>query len=847
MGGTKKLVRQTLFRRGRANCGECCRVRHVFFICVLFVSSLRCFAQGAVLEEVRFSREGGLIAGDTQLDILAPQTPGGVVRFTLDNSEPSVDSPVWTSPLPIEGSAVVRARIFEPGGGAGPVKSRHFIRLDDSLVHDPRTAKPFTSNLPIVVIEPFGADIDNDRNPQFTYTVTVRPDESGVASVLGAADYQGRSAMHIRGETSAGFPQRSYSWATQGESGTDKEASLLGMPADSDWVLYAPYTDKTLMRNFLVFSLMRTLRGEGSAMRTVFCEVFVNGDPNTPVGMEDYRGVYVLMEKIKRDKNRVNIAALSPADTDPAAITGGYIFRKDKPSPDYSFSTPIGFVPLQVVEPGNINVEQAAYLKGHLGDFEDALFGDQFADPQTGYAAFIDPLTFIDNQWFVEMTKQIDGYRLSTYFTKDRGRKIRALPLWDYNLSLGNADYLTGENPRGWYYTQGYDYLWYPRLHEDPAYELAYWDRYWELRRGVFSRANLTNEILRIRKILLGGRSESVTNSTPDTVQTPAARHFRQWPILGQYVWPNAPGFANRKTFQSEVSTMLRFVEARISWIDRQNAVNGTIFRPPVISRAGGLVRANSSVAIARYNGTPPAGMRFASGRIYVTTDGRDPRGANGLPQGALYRSPLRISATQTIKARLLSGGHWSPIAQATYIVDAVPAASGNVTVSELMYRAAAPSGEEVAQGFTGASVFDWIEIANISDKPVDLSALRFTEGVTFDFSQLPAVSRTLPVGAARVLVANRAAFIVRYPAVPSASILGEFSGSLSNSGERITLSTASGAVVTDFSYDDFAPWPAADGTNASLEQTEPAAGNPLSDAASWRASPAAGGTPAAL
>ena len=825
-------------------------MRFIVIITALRLVRVSLLGQESVLEEVRFSRAGGLIAEAASLDVIPPVTAGAAVRFTTDNSEPSASSPLWNGPVAIEHSAVIRARVVGSGGELGPVKSRHFVRLDSALVSDAKTGRPFTSNLPIVVIEPFGADIDNSRDSQFTYVATIRPDANGVASVQGEGDYQGRGAMHLRGETSAGFAQRSYAWETHDEAGFDKAESVLGMPAESDWVMHAPYTDKTLMRNFLVFSLMRSLRGEGSAMRTVFCEVFVNDDPNTPVGMEDYRGVYVAMEKIKRDKNRVNIAGLSPADVDPALLSGGYIFRKDKPSPDYSFSTPIGFVPLQVVEPPDINSQQAAYLEAHLGQFEEALFGGDFSNPQTGYAAFIDPLTFIDNQWFVEVTKQIDGYRLSTYFTKDRGRKIRALPLWDYNLSLGNADYLSGDNPRGWYFAEGYDYEWYPRLHEDPAYALAHWDRYWELRRGVFSKANINREILRIRDTLLNGGAARVSNTTRDSVQSPAARHFRRWPILGEYVWPNGAGYAQRKTYQSEVSTMLRFINSRISWIDRQNAVNGAILRPPVISRRGGAVPANSSVAIARYNAIPPAGMRFATGLIYVTTDGRDPRGSDGLPQGALYRGPIRIGSTQTVKARLLSGTHWSPLAQETYIIGAVPASVGNVTVSEVMYRAATPAAAEIAHGFVNGSAFDWIEIANFSDKPVDLSTLRFTEGVTFDFSTLPAASRTLPAGVAAVLVANRAAFFMRYPAVPPERVLGEFTGSLSNSGERVTLSTVSAtaaAAIADFTYDDFAPWPAADGTDASLEQTAPAARNPLNDPASWRANPIVSGSPGVL
>jgi hypothetical protein len=825
-------------------------VRFLISILCFVVSAVIARAQTPVLEEVVFSRSGGIIADTVVLDVAQPAVSGGVVRYTLDNSEPGEASPEWAGPLQVELSTVVRARIFAPGALPGPVKSRHFIRAGASLVNYLNSGRPFSSNIPLVVVEPFGGDIENSREPLFTYAVTIRPDNTGAASLLGDSDYQGRGAMRIRGETSAGFPQRPFAWETHDETGADKAESLLGMPAESDWVLYNPYTDKTLMRNFLAYSLMRQLRGEGSAMRTVFCEVFINTDPQTPLEMDDYRGVYVLIERIKRDKNRVNIAALGPADSDPALVTGGYIFRKDKPSPDFTFSTGVTFTQLQLTEPELPNSEQAAYIQSHIDDFETALYSDSFADPVAGYAAYIDPLTFIDNQWFVEVTKQIDGYRLSTYFTKDRGRKIRALPIWDYNLSLGNADYLNGWMSRGWYYALddgSGDYFWYPRLHQDPAYELAHWDRYWELRRGVFSKANVNGEIMRLRSVLLAGRREPLTNTTPQSVQSPAARHFRQWPILGTYVWPNAPGFDRRKTFQSEVSTMTRFVNSRIAWIDAQNVRGRAIFRPPVISLPGGIIRAGRSTLITRFNGTPPAGMQFASGRIYYTTDGRDPRGADGRPQGTRYTGALRILQTQTLKARLFDGVKWSPLATATYVVGAAAPTSANITVSELMYHALDPSPADIAQGFLNTSMFDWIEIANTSTTPVDVGTLRFTEGIAFDFAGIGAGQRILAPGAAAVVVANKAAFLLRNPSVPEAAILGEFTGSLANSGERVTLKTATETVVSDFTYDDFTPWPAADGTGASLEQTEPAAANPLDAPASWRASPTQGGTPGVL
>ena len=820
-----------------------------FFIVValsFFVSSLH--AQGVLTEEVTFSRSSGFISAPEVLDVVSPATQGAGVRFTTDNSEPTAASTLWTGPLTITTSAVIRARVVAQDGSLGPVKSRHLIRLDPSLVSYRTTKKPFSSNLPIVVIEPFGADIDNNRLPQLSYTVTIRPDPvTKRASLLGPTDYQGRSTLHQRGETSSGFDQRPYAWETIDETGADKAVSLLGMPEESDWVLYAPYTDKTLMRNELVYSRMRSLRGDGSAMRAEYCEVFVNNDPNTPLSMDDYRGVYVLMEKIKRDSERVSLAKLNSTDTDPALISGGYIFRKDKPSAtNYAFMTGVLGMELQLVEPSVPNVPQASYLETYVSDFENALYGQNFVSPDSGYAAYIDPLTFIDNQWFVEITKQIDGYRLSTYFSKDRGRKVKALPLWDYNLSMGNADYLTGEDPRGWYHDQlgDGDYHWFKRLHEDPAYHLAYWDRYWELRRGVFSNPAILKEISARRSRLLGGRAEAVTNTTSLAIQTPVARHYRRWPILGTYVWPNAPGYDKRKTFQSEVSAMSLFLTNRLGWIDQQNAVNNVIFRPPNLSRPTSRVVSGSLVSISRFNTTAPKGFRFATGQIYYTTDDSDPRGADGTPHGSLYTKALRIAQTQTLKARLYDGTTWSPLAKATYVVSAIAPAATNIAINEVMYHAAPPSVDEVAHGFTTDSDFDWLELANFSTKPVNLAELKLTAGIGFDFTQLPASARSLAPGETALLVANKDAFAYRYASTPASRLLGEYTSTLSNSGETLTLTTSLGTVISSFTYNDSASWPDADGTGRSLQQVNPAGRANLNLPTSWQASAVSGGTP---
>ena len=159
------------------------------------------------------------------------------------------------------------------------------------------------------------------------------------------------------------------------------------------------------------------------------------------------------MEKIKRNEDRVNIKKLEDCDSTEPAITGGYIFKKDKgQSTDVTFSTSREGHQLAFVEPDTPNPQQQAWLDSHLDEFENVLHGSNFADPITGYARYIDLQSFIDTHLWVEIFKNIDGFRLSSYFYKDRGRRITASPVWDYNLSLGNANYLEGQNPTGWYY-----------------------------------------------------------------------------------------------------------------------------------------------------------------------------------------------------------------------------------------------------------------------------------------------------------------------------------------------------------------------------------------------------------
>ena len=157
---------------------------------------------------------------------------------------------------------------------------------------------------------------------------------------------------------------------------------LLGMLQENDWILHGPYTDKTLMRNAIVFELGTQL-GRYTTRRR-YCELFINGD---------YRGVYMLMENIKRDVNRVDIATLLPSDTAGNELTGGYILKVDKFTGDFgggwssSYPTEDELV-IQYHKPevDELHPLQQAYIEGHIAAFEDALAGP-ICRPGTGLRA----------------------------------------------------------------------------------------------------------------------------------------------------------------------------------------------------------------------------------------------------------------------------------------------------------------------------------------------------------------------------------------------------------------------------------------------------------------------------
>ncbi|MHC4643739.1 MAG: lamin tail domain-containing protein, partial [Planctomycetota bacterium] len=375
-----------------------------------------------------------------------------------------------------------------------------------------------------------------------------------------------------------------------------------------------------------------------------------------------------------------------------------------------------------------------------------------------GYAKYIDVDSFFDIHILVELTKNIDGFRLSTYMFKDRGDKLNMGPAWDYNLSLGNADYYQGWLSEGWYYSQlnNTDYPWWRRLFEDPEFRLRYADRWFGLRRKLFT----TDRLL-----------QTVDNAASELDEA-QVRNFNRWQILGVDVWPN---WFIAQTYQEEIVWMKGWLEDRLTWMDTQIGTEFAV-APPAFSQQGGQVNQGFNLTISASPGT-----------IYYTLDGKDPREPfTGNPIGTQYSGQITLNNSTHVKARVRDGITWSALNEATFAIGPV---WDDLRITEIMYH---PRNT----GNINDPNKEFIELKNIGPDTLNLNLVSFTEGIDFTFPEVE-----LGPGECVAVVKNQAVFEAQYGT--SVNIAGQYTGSLANDGERITLVDAIGRTILDFEYKD--------------------------------------------
>lgn len=405
---------------------------------------------------------------------------------------------------------------FPGGGGFGGFGGGFGMGTE----YDPTTTRndvEFTSsNLPIVIIQTEGKTLTNREKSGATMKIIDNGKKRNKITDP-ANGYDGNIKIKLRGNSSLFFDQKRFTFETVTSEGKANDVELLGMPADNDWVLLAPYNDISMMRDAFAFDMWNNM-GHW-APHTRYCEVVMNGK---------YIGVYTLCEKIKRGKNRIDIAKLTSKDTTGIDITGGYIVRVDPPDEgEKSFTSDVpgimntaaggmfggfgggmggfggGFggratVTWTILYPkaSKMTDKQQEYIANYVNTVEKVIQSDEFADPVNGYAKYIDVESFVDYFIHTELSLNADGLKRSTYFYKTKqnedgtGGKLHAGTVWDYNLAYGNCNFAKANNIEAWVYegseTNPTPAMW-KRLTEDPAFMAKVKARWKELRKDYLS------------------------------------------------------------------------------------------------------------------------------------------------------------------------------------------------------------------------------------------------------------------------------------------------------------------------------------------------------------------------
>lgn len=413
----------------------------------------------------------------------------------------------------------------------------------------------FDSSLPIIKITTTGAI--NADNPT-TAEIGIINQASGNNSLFDMPnEYSGKIAIKYRGQSSLWFDKKNYSIEMQDEFGNDLDTNFLNFPKEEDWVLHGPYADKSLMRNVLVMDVARKMGQYAS--KTKYVDLFINGD---------YKGIYVLMEKIKRDKNRVDIAKLKTTDIEGSELTGGYIFKIDKGGIDwlsrYNFDQGIEKLRYQLVYPDidKVQPEQFTYIQSYIDSFERAMIDQNLVFGGKSFEAYIDLTSFAEAHLLNELGRNVDGYRLSSYFHKQKdtkGGKIKAGPVWDFNLAFRNADYCEGAATDGLIFDRlcdgGYPFWWRILLNNEQFQSIVRCR--WETLRSTSLQTDSIFAFIDAQEAIIA----------PSVNQ-----NFARWDVLGRYLWPNPLPLAN--THAEEIELLKEWLTARLKWMDEN--IGGT-------------------------------------------------------------------------------------------------------------------------------------------------------------------------------------------------------------------------------------------------------------------------------
>lgn len=382
-------------------------------------------------------------------------------------------------------------------------------------------------NIPVVYIDTKGAPILDKKN-YVDGTITIKDPEMLYSDVT---EFSAAMGIRGRGNSTWSFPKKPWKVKLK------EKASLLGMPADKEWCLLANYADRTLVRNIVAMH-MSEICGFSWTPRMHSVEVYLNNE---------YQGVYTLCEHKKVSSSRVDIDLVGEGDNSGDAVTGGYYLEIEEAQDETTcWWTAMG-VPMMFSDPEEPTSSQLAYVKGLFDGFEQALWAKDWSE-ETGYPAYIDVDSFIDNYIVQELTKNIDGnLRKSSFITKERGKKMEMYHLWDFDLTLGNCGYFgsVGNGPENFWIKRD---RWYPHLFNDPAFVDRLQKRWNELK----PQLETIPDFIDMQVLYLDKAKD---------------RNFERWSIHESVDWVMFPSLGS---YEKEVDYLKEFYTERLKWLDTE-------------------------------------------------------------------------------------------------------------------------------------------------------------------------------------------------------------------------------------------------------------------------------------
>lgn len=580
-----------------------------------------------VVEKPDVNIKGGCYADAIDVT-MSCGTSGAFIRYTTDGTVPGLTNGLeYNAPIHLDSLATIIAKAFKPGLQSSDARIETYIFVDPSI-------SPSNTNLPIVVVDTLGIPIPSDTNlkPYIDCrAVIIDTDKvAGRAAITGPEHFNGIGQIRRRGESTYG--QGHYAIEIQDENGLDKDVSLLGMPAESDWILSYDVIDYTMMKNEIAFKWFRDMGHYAPRQRYV--ELYLNTDGGA-ISSSDYMGLFMLREKIKRDENRVDIARLDASHNLEPKVSGGYIIKCDKldagdtlladgplglVDPDYLEAANYGIQytgngkPI-IEEPGPLDITQPQinWIANYINEFQSVLWqntsSSYYPGPGPTYSDYLDVTSWIDHGLLEQICCDSDAFWGSYFTHKDRDGKICSGPPWDYDRSFHNSGGSYDQSYTAWKSNGAIFGAWHQKLQQDLEYKIMLADRWFEHRKTALNT----------------DRTLAYIDQTAAMISEARSRPKKYYP----------------KPFPEEVQLFKDWIIHRLDWLDGEIAARFAK-KPPIFSPLGGYVNQGESLDISK-----PSEV---SGDIYYTLNGQDPRLAGGAinPNAQLF-SETGGPATESI------------------------------------------------------------------------------------------------------------------------------------------------------------------------------------------------------